>query len=171
MGKKKKAGKTNDVYILEFHSVRKRNHRYYNSNRRSCVMTRSKRSEKGQKSGTEQMKKDLSHLVPRSLFMSIGGLPLYLWVYTNRPPKPAFRPVALISPPSFRIPVAPVLFFSRKDHGTSSLCQVQCHRFSYLALLLFLSLIRYLFPPPQYSRLNFILLRFLRIYFSTSSSV
>lgn len=74
-------------------------------------------------------------------------------------------------PPSLRIPVAPVLFFSRKDHGTSSLCQVQCHRFSYLALLLFLSLIRYLFPPPQYSRLNFILLRFLRIYFSTSSSV
>lgn len=68
--KKKKAGKTNDVYILEFHSVRKRNHRYYNSNRRSCVTTRSKRSEKGQKSGTNRWRR-----IYRISFLDLSSCP------------------------------------------------------------------------------------------------
>lgn len=133
----------------------------------SAITTRSKGSEKGQKSGTNRWRR-----IYRISFLDLSSCPsgashfTFEFIRTGHRNLLFDRSPSSPSPPSsFRIPVAPVLFFSRKDHGTSSLCQVQCHRFSYLALLLFLSLTRYLFPPLQYPRLNFILLCFPHIFF------
>lgn len=135
----------------------------------SAITTRSKRSEKGQKSGTNRWRR-----IYRISFLDLSSCPSGASHFTFEFIRTGHRNLLFDRSPS-----SPHLFSNPGSTGPLLLPQrpryfvvvsssmppffVSCSSF----VSFFDS--RYLFPLPQYSRLNFIL--FFRIYFFSSSSI